>query len=53
MKVKAQREIQQVHQISSIKKSKAEASNTWEMSAQDALRVDYLTHCSSSNLKCS
>lgn len=44
MKEKANNQMQPTDQASSVKKATATISNTWEMSAQEALRVDYLTN---------
>jgi len=44
MKLKAKGKMQRADQISSTKKIKTPLSHTWEMSAQEALKVDYLTH---------
>jgi len=43
MKLKAKRKTQQAEQISSTKKLKTPLTQAWEMSAHEALRVDYLS----------
>ncbi|MFT5717001.1 MAG: hypothetical protein ACJAWS_001838 [Oleiphilaceae bacterium] len=43
MKLKAKRKVQQADQTLSVKKLTTPLGCKWEMSAQDALRVDYKT----------
>lgn len=44
MKQNTQRTAQQVSQTPVTKKSEASHREAWEMTAQEALRVDYLTY---------
>ena len=44
MKLKANRKEPHASQTTSNNKLKIPLSHTWEMSAQEALKVDYLTH---------
>ena len=43
MKHTAKSKAQQANEALPAEKSKASLSNSWEMTAQEALRVDYLT----------
>ena len=50
MKLKLNNKTQQVEQKPSSQMTQATKNSSWEMSAQDALRVDYVTRKNSSPL---